>query len=119
MDKATPAEYFSREWICYLEQHGHHVGQGSAGPDVLVSRNGRGRGYRWLLRCTDADSILLTDADRKEMRRQIRLARNARQQCFVATKFGHPGGKALVMPAVEATAARRIRSDRGSVPWEC
>jgi hypothetical protein len=68
--------------------------------------------------CAESDSILLTLPQRKAIRTQARLAKRARQQCFVAVKFGHPGGTAIVVPAGEAIRARRLSSSKGAIPWD-
>jgi aldehyde:ferredoxin oxidoreductase len=31
----------------------------------------------------------------------------------------HPGGKALAVPAEQALAMRRLRSDWAGIPWDC
>jgi hypothetical protein len=119
MEGCLPLDCFVREWICYLELHGHQVRQPADRPDVLVSLNGKSRGYRWLLRCVEGDSIFLTAPCQKAVRAQARLARRAGQECFVVVKFGHPGGCAVVVPAGEAVKARRLTSGKGAIPWDC
>ena len=119
MDKHLRLRRFSEEWGRYLRQHGHLLAEGSEGSEIVVSRNGRGRRFRWLLRATDNDSILLGPAYRKTIRRQARLARRAGERCFLVVTFWHPESKVLVMPALEAVKAKRIRSNRGGIPWEC
>ena len=119
MDEYSPLECFLREWTCYLEQHGHQVRQHPGQPDVVLSVNGRRTRYRWLIRCTEDDSLLLTAARRKEIRRQNRLARNAGEQCFLVVKFGHPGGHAVVVPAGQAIRLRGLSAEKGGIPWDC
>ena len=119
MAESLPLGGFVDEWICYLEQHGHQVEWLGHTTDVLVSRNGRGKRYRWLLRCVEGDSVLLTSPDRKDIRCQVRLALNAGEQCFLVVKFGYPGGKAVIMAAAEAIKAKRLTRDKGGIPWDC
>jgi len=119
MDRRRAVECFATEWIYYLEQHGHEVTQAAARADVLRSCNGRGTKYRWLLRSAENDSLLLAAGDRKDIRRQLRLARRGGEQCFLVVKFEDPGGTALVLPATEALQIRRLRSDTGGIPWDC
>ena len=119
MDEYLPLSCFTREWVCYLEQHGHRVRQQAGHLDALVSRNGKGRGYRWLLRCSEDDSLLLDAPNRKEIVRQARLARRAGEECFVVVKFGHPGGTAVVVPADQAVKVKRLCAATGGIPWDC
>lgn len=119
MNHCSWLDCFASEWVCYLEQHGHRVTYLAEWPGTLASVKGRGRRYRWLLKCVEGDSILLTPSCRKDIRTQDRLARRARQECFVVVKFGQPGGSAIVIPAGEAVRARRLDSTKGAIPWDC
>jgi hypothetical protein len=86
---------------------------------MLLSRNGRGKHYRWLLRLVEGRSILFSAAERKEMRRQARLARNAGEQAYLAVRFGLPAGKVVVLPTRQALKAKHLSSERGGIPWDC
>ena len=119
MRRTLPLRRFLEEWVEYLERHGHTVSRDEQRLNVLVSCNGRGLLYRWLLRHSTGDSILLTVSDRKDMRRQVRLAHRAGETAYLVAKFEEPDGKVLVMPAEEAVALRRLSSDKGGVPWDC
>jgi hypothetical protein len=33
-------------------------------------------------------------------------------------KFGHPGGKAVIVPAAHAQHLRRLDAAKGGIPWE-
>jgi len=118
MNGCLPLECFVREWVCYLEQHDHRIKQVSKRPAVLVSRNGKGRGYRWLLWCVEGNDVMLVEDQLRAIRVQARLAKKARQQCFVVVKFGHPGGCAVATPAAQAVKVRFISSNRGAIPWD-
>jgi len=117
MDKCSPLRMFVSEWASYLEQHGHKVEESSKAPDMLLSRNGRGKLYRWLLRYVEGDSVLLTVVDRKRIRRQLRLARISGETVYMVVKFEEPSGKVLVLPASEAVKVKRLSSDKGGIPW--
>jgi hypothetical protein len=118
MDEYLPLECFSMEWACYLEHHGHQVKHISKSPAILVSRNGKRQAYRWLLWCVDGNDVLLVENQLRAIRAQTRLAKKARQQCFVVIKFGHPGGSAVATPAAQAVKVKFISSSRGAIPWD-
>ena len=118
MDRYSPLGCFIQEWICYLELHQHRV-KATKWPDVLVSRNCKGRRYRWLVKCTDEEIIHLTAAHQREVRSQVRVARQAGEQCYLVVKFGHPGGSAIAVPAATAAKAGWLSSSRGAIPWDC
>ena len=117
MDGYAPVDCFMEEWDCYLEQHGHRRTVLSRRPAIVISRNGKGHEYRWLLWCVEGNDVLLAEDQLRAIRAQARLAKTARQQCFVVVKFGHPGGCAVVTPAAQAVKMRFISSDRGAIPW--
>jgi len=109
---------FVQEWACYLEQHGHQVKQLSEHPAILISRNGKGDGYRWLLWCVDANDMLLMEDQIRTIRAQVRLAKKGRQQCFVVIKFGDLGSRVVTTPAAQALRVKFISSNKGAIPWD-
>ena len=119
MDEYLPMVGFVEEWARYLERHGHEVHKPANRPDILQSRNGQNRRYRWLFRCSDRDSILLTSRERKQICRQLRLARNLGERAYVVVKFSEPASKVVVVPAVGTIKAKRVTSDKGGIPWDC
>ena len=119
MDEDAPLRALVAEWSSYFEQHGHHVHDPSGRPDILQSRNGKGRRYRWLFRCPEGDSILLKARERKEICRQLRLARNLGERAYVVVKFLQPADKVVVVPAVGAIKAKRVTYSKGGIPWDC
>ena len=119
MDEFSPVACLVKEWAGYLEQHGHQVEKPTDAPRMLLSRNGRGRRYRWLLRCVEGDSVLLTVVDRKRICRQLRLAQISGETVYMVIKFEEPSGKVLIVPAAEAGKVKRLSSDKGGIPWHC
>ena len=118
MEQYSPLGCFLKEWTCYLELHGHDVKACKSPADILVSQDRRGNRYRWLLRCEAGDSLLMSPEDRRILRCQVRLARKSREKCFLVVKFGHPGGKAVIVPAAEAQHLRRLDAATGGISWE-
>jgi hypothetical protein len=117
MEPYSPLGCFVKEWTCYLEMHGHGVKANRNAADILVSQDRRGNRYRWSLRCEADDSFLLSPVDRRVLRSQVRLARRSREKCFLVVKFGHPGGKAVIVPAAQAQHLRRLDAAKGGIPW--
>ena len=118
MESHSPLGCFTQEWTCYLEMHGHEAKANRNVADVLVSQDRQGDRYRWLLRCEASDSLMLSPEDRRDLRCQVRLARKSREKCFLVVKFGHPGGKAVIVPAAQAQHLRRLDAAKGGIPWE-
>jgi len=118
MERYSPLRGLAEEWAHYLQQHGHQAEKSACAPELLFSRNGQGRRYRWLLRHIEGDSLRLSPADRKALRRQIRLAHNAGEWVYLVVKFEQPAGTLLVIPATEAVKAKRLGSDKAGIPWD-
>ena len=118
MEQYSPLGCFLKEWTCYLELHGHGVKANESAMGILVSQDRQGNRYRWLLRCQAGESLLLSLRDRRILRCQVRLARKSREKCFLVVKFGHPGGKAVIVPAAQAQHLRRLDAAKGGIPWE-
>ena len=117
MDQSRPLGCFAMEWASYLEQHGHQVEKPPGAPGMLLSRNGQGKRYRWLLLRVEGDSVLLTVVDRKRICRQLRLAQISGETAYMVVKFEEPGEKVVVVPAIEAVRTKRLNSDKGGIPW--
>ena len=117
MSESLPVGNLIEGWAGYLKQHGHRVEEPAEAPGILISRNGRDRRYRWLLRCVEGDSILLTVVDRKRICRQLRMAQISGETAYMVVKFEEPSGKVLVVPAAEAIKVKRLSSDKGGIPW--
>ena len=118
MDLRSPLGCFLKEWTCYLELHGHGVKANRNAMDVLLSQDRQGKRYRWLLQCEASDSLLMSPQERRVLRCQVRLARKSREKCFLVVKFGHPGGKAVIVPSAQAQHLRRLDAAKGGIPWE-
>ncbi len=117
MDECSPLYCLAKQWASSLEQHGHRVDKPSQAPALLLSRNGQGRRYRWLLRRVEGDSVLLTVVDRKRIYRQLRLAQISGETAYMVVKFEEPSGKVLVVPASKAIKTKRLSAEKGGIPW--
>jgi len=106
------------EWASYLEQRGHRIRQLRSGSDVLVSRNGRGRRYRWLFLHAEGAVRRTTAIEHENLERQARLARKAREKAYLVVKFELPEPRVVVLPAERVAQMGLLRSDKGGIPWE-
>jgi len=52
------------------------------------------------------------------VRREARLARRGKEDCYLVAAFGRPVEKVVVLPAGEAVRMKRIMAQRGGIPWE-
>jgi hypothetical protein len=117
MDRSSSLGSFAKEWANYLEQHGHSVRQLSRAPKTVISRNGQGKLYRWLLWQAERDPFLLGPSDRREIRRQTRLGKGANARIYIVAWFEEPTCKVIVIPAAKAVKTKRLSPDKGGIPW--
>jgi len=110
MDEPSFPRTFACEWVKYLKRQGHQVKQIRRAFDVVVSRNGRGIRYRWVL-------VVGPAMDHENIQRQVRLGREANEQVYVVVKFHRPVSKVIVIPAVKVAMMRLIKSNKGGIPW--
>lgn len=118
MDERSQLCCMVKQWTGYLEQHGHQVETTPEVANVLLSRNGQAKRYRWLLRRVEGDSVLLTVVDRKRICRQLRLAQTSDETAYMVVKFEQPYRKVVVVPAAEAIKVKRVCADKGGIPWD-
>jgi len=118
MDGYSPFGWFIQEWKEYLRLHRQSVLPGSKGTDIIQSVNTKTGRYRWILKCVEKDTYRVSNADRKTWRRQLRLAQQLREKCYVVIKFGSLGGQAVIIPIRKAILLKRISSDIAGIPWD-
>ena len=118
MSEYSPVYTLVWEWAGYLEQRGHQVKQPANAFGVLLSRNSRRRGYRWVFLHAEGPTRRLTAIEHENIKRQTVAARKARQKAYLIVKFERPVGKVVIMPAEKAAQVGRLRSDKGGIPWD-
>jgi len=117
MLRRFPPAHFADEWARYLRGQGHRVRTSAAGPEVVCSRNGRGRRYRWLLVASRTPVRRLTAAEHEAVLRQIDQGRARGEQVFVVVKFDPPINKVVALSASRAAKASHLRASKGGIPW--
>ncbi|MEE9294843.1 MAG: hypothetical protein V3W34_07785 [Phycisphaerae bacterium] len=117
MANSSPLRGLVWEWKQYLQERGHQT-RASRNPDVLLSRNGRGLRYRWIFLYSPDPTRSLTAIEHEQIRRELRRSAKMGQQAYVVVKFDLPVCKVVAVPAARAAKTRRLRSDRGGIPWD-
>jgi hypothetical protein len=118
MDKGSPFGLFALEWSQYLQRRGHQITQIAHRPEMVYSRDEKGRCFRWLLLQAEGRISRLTPSEREYLRRQLRHGRRTREQVYVVVPFAKPVAKVIVLSAEKAVELSRITSERGGVLWE-
>ena len=117
MDKLLAIRSLAWEWASYLEGRGHGVALNDDW-SVVLSRNGQGIRYRWVLLCTKQTAHLITAIEREAIQTQLLKGRRAKERVYVVLRFHVPEGRLLVMPAARALQERRLKSTSGGIPWD-
>jgi|GEM_PF-3440649 len=110
MDESSPYGWFIQEWKEYLRIHRQTILPDSDESDIIQSMNTKTGRYRWILKCVEEDTYRVSGADRKSWRRQLRLAQQLREKCYLVIKFGSPAGQAVIIPIRKAIRLKRISS---------
>ena len=106
------------EWAAYLEERGHQVKRSPRDFNAVISRNGHGTRYRWLLLRSGRATRRLTPIEREHVERDLQRGRKAGQRVFVVIEFEPPISKLIVLPAAKVLKASRLTSAKGGIPWD-
>ena len=110
MDESSPYDWFIQEWKEYLRLHRQTVLSDSEGTDIIQSVNTKTGRYRWILKCVEEDTYRVSSADRKAWRRQLRLAQQLQEKCYLVIKFGSPARAIFTQNLVQNRAQPCKRS---------
>ena len=117
MQGSLPLERLVSEWSSHLEQRCHRVRRPRRAANVVVSRNGHGTRYRWVLLHARGPSRRLTAIEHETIKRELERGRRAKEQVYLVMEFERPENKLVVLPAIKAAELGQLRSDKGGIPW--
>ena len=117
MDDRRLLGEFCKEWAGYLQERGHRVSAPKGIACVLQSRNGRRKGWRWLLLFAAGKNKTLNRAEREDVALQLKRAQRLNQEAYVVIRFMKPECKAVVLPAEKALKQKRLPPSKGGIPW--
>jgi hypothetical protein len=106
-----------RQWMDFLQARGHHVDVVKDTAPVLVSRNGSGKYYRWILFVATGVIKSLRREEAARLRTEVRRATEAGQKPFVVVHFAVPQTKLVIKPAEAVVRTKKIGSARGGISW--
>ena len=116
VQNGAPAR-LQQQWIRFLELRSHHVEVVKDATGVLVSRDGKGKPYRWVLFVATGVIKTLRREERIRLRTQIRRAQEAGQEAFVVVRFTVPQAKLVIKPAEAVLQTSKVGSARGGIDW--
>ena len=106
------------QWVDFLEKEGHRVNGAEGLAFSLVSTNGTGKHFRWVLLTAKGASRSLRTTEKEELTFHMRQASRRGESIFVVIWFRKPVSKVIVVPARRALKLKRVTSSKGSIPWD-
>jgi hypothetical protein len=105
-------------WQELLERRSHNICQKQISPNVIRSRNGFRKRYRWILLIGNDTKRTLTKSEQLHVRRHIERAEARREAAYLVVGFVVWPRRIIVLPAKGALNASFVRSDKGGIAWD-
>jgi hypothetical protein len=105
-------------WRELLERRGHNIYQKQTSPNVIRSRNGFKRRYRWVLLTGGDTKRTLTKSEQLHVRHHLKQAEAQRETVYLVVGFVGEPRRIIVLPARTALNASFVRSDKGGIAWD-
>ena len=117
MKNRYPAELLREAWISFLRQRGHEVFVPERITDAITSYRKEHNSFRWLLFVAAGQVRRLCPSERRQLAREIKIAREEGQRPYVVVHFTVPNSKIVILPAENVLETGGISSARGGIPW--
>ncbi|MGA2916616.1 MAG: hypothetical protein ABSE89_11380 [Sedimentisphaerales bacterium] len=105
------------KWQELLENRGHRIYHSSYHPDIIRSRNGFRKRYRWILLTGEDAKRTLTKTEQLHIRHHLKQAEAQRETAYLVVGFVEEPRRIIVLPARMALNASFVRSDKGGIAW--
>ena len=106
------------KWRELLDRRGHNIYQKQTSPDVIRSRNGFKKRYRWILLTGGDAKRTLTKSEQLHIRHHLKQAEAQRETAYLVVGFLEEPRRIIVIPARTILNASFVRSDKGGIAWE-
>jgi hypothetical protein len=105
-------------WQELLERRGHYVYHKTGHPNVIRSRNGFKKRYRWILLTGEDAKRTLTKSEQLHIRHHLKQAEAQRETAYLVVGFAGEPRRIIVLPARTALNASFVCSDKGGIAWD-
>jgi hypothetical protein len=106
------------KWRELLERRGHNIYQKQTSPNVIRSRSGFKKRYRWILLTGEDTKRTLTKSEQLQVRHHLKQAEAQREAAYLVVGFVGEPRRIIVLPARTALNASFVRSDKGGIDWD-
>jgi hypothetical protein len=106
------------KWLELLDNGGHNIHLKANQPNIIRSRNGSKKRYRWILLTGEDVRRTLTKLEQLHIRLHLRKAEAQFEQAYLVIGFMTEPKKIVVLPARTALNASFVHSNKGGIVWD-
>jgi len=118
MDSNQARSCLKASWQRLLENRGHYIYRKTIHPNVIRSRNGSKKRYRWLLQIENSPTRRLSKSEQDYIRYHIKQAKSRREIAYLVIGFTQEPRRIVAILAKTALKAGQIRCDKGGIAWD-
>jgi hypothetical protein len=118
MDLNQAMSCLKAKWQELLEHRGHNIYQKQTSPNVIRSRSGFKKRYRWILLTGGDTKRTLTKSEQLHIRHHLKQAEAQRETAYLVVGFVGEPRRIIVLPATTVLNASFVRSDKGGIAWD-
>jgi hypothetical protein len=106
------------KWQELLERRGHYIYGKKDQSDIIRSRNGRKKRYRWLLRVEESPTWNLSKSEQVFIYHHLKQARTYGEIVYLVIGFTQEPKRIVAIPAGAALGAGYVSSGKGGIAWD-
>jgi hypothetical protein len=106
------------KWQELLEHRGHYIYCRTSHQNVIRSRNGSKRKYRWLLRVEESPTWNLSKSEQVFIYHHLKQARTYGEIVYLVIGFTQEPKRIVAIPAGIALGAGYVNSGKGGIAWD-
>jgi hypothetical protein len=106
------------KWRELLDKGGHHIHLKTSHRNIIRSRNGFKKKYRWILLTGEDAKHTLTKSEQLHIRHHLKQAEAGLETAYLVVGFIGEPKRIVVLPAGTALNVSSVRSDKGGIAWD-
>ena len=106
------------KWRELLEQRGHYIYHKTTHTNVIRSRNGSKKRYRWLLWVEESPTWNLSKSEQVFIYHHLKQAKTYGEIVYLVIGFTQEPKRIVAIPAGAALNASCVRRDKGGIAWD-
>ncbi|MGD0784330.1 MAG: hypothetical protein ABR969_00750 [Sedimentisphaerales bacterium] len=118
MDSNQQLGCLKAKWWELLEDRGHNIYRRVSHQNVIRSRNGSKRRYRWLLWVEDSPTWNLSKSEQVFICHHLKQAKTYGEIVYIVIGFTQEPKRIIAIPAGTALGAGYVSSGKGGIAWD-